>query len=412
MLFGFDGRIGRGAFWFSLLAVLMLDMAVLSVTYDWIQEAYFEAGVPIRPGGAMVGAGFGLLAVAALSAWAALGLAFKRAHDIDRSGWWLTIGLIPVVGVVILFKDLGLRAGSTRRNRFGDPIGFVEDEDVPEHVAPTVQAAPALERLFAEPEPELELEPEGGPREEAAPVGEELQSAAPPPEAAVSAEPEPEAEIPPVVAGGEPEMAVPPEEGPHEQVAPAQEELAFAEPAAEAEHEAAPETVAEAQPEQEAEPVVASLEPAPEPAPVAEAQPEPEAEPIAAAHEPEIAPEVPQPAPPEALHEDPAPPPARDELTLAEPSSEPVVEPEPQPEPQPAPALHEPEVGALEPHTHETLPEEPAPAPAPALAQEEPPPAAAEPHDRPAPALADAAWVMAPSGGSMAANDLQGSDRV
>lgn len=31
-----------------------------------------------------------------------LGLCVRRLHDIDKSGWWYLIGLIPIIGAIIL----------------------------------------------------------------------------------------------------------------------------------------------------------------------------------------------------------------------------------------------------------------------------------------------------------------------
>lgn len=31
-----------------------------------------------------------------------LGLGVRRLHDINRSGWWLLLGLLPVIGTIIL----------------------------------------------------------------------------------------------------------------------------------------------------------------------------------------------------------------------------------------------------------------------------------------------------------------------
>ena len=31
-----------------------------------------------------------------------LGLAVRRLHDIGRSGWWLLIGIIPIIGWILL----------------------------------------------------------------------------------------------------------------------------------------------------------------------------------------------------------------------------------------------------------------------------------------------------------------------
>ena len=49
-------------------------------------------------------------------------VAVRRLHDTDRSGWWLLIGLVPVIGVVVLFVLL-VMGGTRGPNRFGpDPV--------------------------------------------------------------------------------------------------------------------------------------------------------------------------------------------------------------------------------------------------------------------------------------------------
>jgi uncharacterized membrane protein YhaH (DUF805 family) len=49
-------------------------------------------------------------------------LAMRRLHDIDRSGWWILIALIPVVGFVILLV-FSCPKGTEGNNRFGpDPL--------------------------------------------------------------------------------------------------------------------------------------------------------------------------------------------------------------------------------------------------------------------------------------------------
>lgn len=47
-------------------------------------------------------------------------VAVRRLHDIDRSGWWLLVGLIPVVGNVVLLVFMAT-AGTPGANRFGAP---------------------------------------------------------------------------------------------------------------------------------------------------------------------------------------------------------------------------------------------------------------------------------------------------
>ncbi|MCZ6482632.1 MAG: DUF805 domain-containing protein [Alphaproteobacteria bacterium] len=47
----------------------------------------------------------------------------RRLHDIGRSGWWLLIGLIPLIGALILIF-WAVKPGEDGDNRFGaNPLG-------------------------------------------------------------------------------------------------------------------------------------------------------------------------------------------------------------------------------------------------------------------------------------------------
>ncbi|MFZ7157715.1 DUF805 domain-containing protein [Avibacterium gallinarum] len=48
-----------------------------------------------------------------------LAVRVRRLHDTDRSGWWLLIGFIPVIGFIVLFVFACLD-GTQGRNRFGE----------------------------------------------------------------------------------------------------------------------------------------------------------------------------------------------------------------------------------------------------------------------------------------------------
>ena len=45
----------------------------------------------------------------------------KRFHDRDKSGWWMLIVLIPIVGAIWFLVELGFLAGTPGLNRFGPP---------------------------------------------------------------------------------------------------------------------------------------------------------------------------------------------------------------------------------------------------------------------------------------------------
>ena len=51
-----------------------------------------------------------------------LGVTVRRLHDTNRSGWWVLILLIPLVGMIWMIVLLCLR-GTSGQNRFGeDPL--------------------------------------------------------------------------------------------------------------------------------------------------------------------------------------------------------------------------------------------------------------------------------------------------
>jgi uncharacterized membrane protein YhaH (DUF805 family) len=53
-----------------------------------------------------------------------IAVSIRRLHDVDRSGWWLLIGLVPIVGVIILIV-FHATAGNPAPNAYGptpDPL--------------------------------------------------------------------------------------------------------------------------------------------------------------------------------------------------------------------------------------------------------------------------------------------------
>jgi Protein of unknown function (DUF805) len=45
----------------------------------------------------------------------------KRFHDRDKSGWWVLIALIPIIGALCILIELGFLPGTPGPNRFGPP---------------------------------------------------------------------------------------------------------------------------------------------------------------------------------------------------------------------------------------------------------------------------------------------------
>ena len=108
----FSGRSARSAFWWWVLFQFIVSIVIAMVEGGGQASAgmmSYNAG-PI----AMV------WSLANLLPYLALGV--RRLHDIDKSGWWLLIGLIPLIGWIILIVWYATK-GTTGSNRFGaDPL--------------------------------------------------------------------------------------------------------------------------------------------------------------------------------------------------------------------------------------------------------------------------------------------------
>ncbi|MFN3193310.1 MAG: DUF805 domain-containing protein [Aureliella sp.] len=52
--------------------------------------------------------------------WVALMAQVKRWHDMDRTGLWCFVNLVPIFGIFYAFIELGFQRGTTGRNEFGD----------------------------------------------------------------------------------------------------------------------------------------------------------------------------------------------------------------------------------------------------------------------------------------------------
>lgn len=86
----FRGRARRREYWMFVLINFIISLVLTLIDYalGWDRNA------------ASLGILSGLYALAVLIP--GLALSVRRLHDIGRSGWWLLIGLIPLVGALVL----------------------------------------------------------------------------------------------------------------------------------------------------------------------------------------------------------------------------------------------------------------------------------------------------------------------
>jgi len=55
--------------------------------------------------------------------WCTLAVQAKRSHDLNRSGYWVLIHLLPIAGSLFALVELGFNAGTEGENRYGeDPL--------------------------------------------------------------------------------------------------------------------------------------------------------------------------------------------------------------------------------------------------------------------------------------------------
>jgi len=53
----------------------------------------------------------------------------KRQHDLGRSGWWILIGIIPLIGFFYNLVYLGCFRGNDEVNKYGEPVVPLKEEE-------------------------------------------------------------------------------------------------------------------------------------------------------------------------------------------------------------------------------------------------------------------------------------------
>ena len=96
--FTIEGRASRSEYWWFYLAFIIANIGLTIVDS--------ALGTPLA---------FLLLALIPASFCAAI----RRMHDIGKSGWWLLIGLIPLIGGLVLLYWFLFDGGQPHANQYG-----------------------------------------------------------------------------------------------------------------------------------------------------------------------------------------------------------------------------------------------------------------------------------------------------
>jgi uncharacterized membrane protein YhaH (DUF805 family) len=102
----FSGRARRAEYWYFVLFNIIVAV-VLSLIDTLLGTFNFMQGVGLLSG---------LYGLAVLIP--TLAVTVRRLHDIDRTGWWIFINLIPLIGFIVLLV-FAVTDGTPGSNRYG-----------------------------------------------------------------------------------------------------------------------------------------------------------------------------------------------------------------------------------------------------------------------------------------------------
>lgn len=104
--FSFRGRVGRLDFWLNNFAIGCV-LVLLAVSAESFVIPFPEAA----------------LVVCLLLSWWQLAVSVKRWHDRNKSGWWVLISIVPIIGPLWALVEQGFLSGTHGRNDYGAMLG-------------------------------------------------------------------------------------------------------------------------------------------------------------------------------------------------------------------------------------------------------------------------------------------------
>ena len=105
--FEISGRSKRYEYWMFTLFYLIFGAIAAAIDVRLLHH-------PLSEGSGVAGG-----IVALVHFIPSITVAIRRLHDTDRSGWWLLIGLIPLIGAIVLLVFF-VSEGTRGANQYGD----------------------------------------------------------------------------------------------------------------------------------------------------------------------------------------------------------------------------------------------------------------------------------------------------
>ena len=102
----FSGRSQRSEYWYFILFYFLI-ISVLALIDSMTGSFNMKSGYGLLTA---------LFSLAMLIPSIAVGV--RRLHDTDRSGWWMLLAIIPLIGSIVLFIFF-VQDSQASENRFG-----------------------------------------------------------------------------------------------------------------------------------------------------------------------------------------------------------------------------------------------------------------------------------------------------
>jgi uncharacterized membrane protein YhaH (DUF805 family) len=104
--FNFSERASRSEYWWFVLGTFLLLLGLSLIFYFTVISEIVAGSI------------YSIISLFLVIP--SIAVQVRRLHDLDRSGWWLLLSLIPLIGSLILLYWY-IKQGDSSANRFGQP---------------------------------------------------------------------------------------------------------------------------------------------------------------------------------------------------------------------------------------------------------------------------------------------------
>ena len=119
LLFSFQGRVNRARFWLVHVGIIVAEIVIFMIAGGAALMADPQAAMAATSNASSL---FSLVLFIPIF-WISLAITVKRYHDRNKSGWWILIVFVPVIGAIWYFIEVGFLPGTSGPNTYGaDPL--------------------------------------------------------------------------------------------------------------------------------------------------------------------------------------------------------------------------------------------------------------------------------------------------